>query len=511
MKLPPFSLRDLMVRQKGLFVLGILVVGLIFFFSGRSNSSLEDERVTVQKRTLQESTLITGRVKSANDISMAFEQAGRISFVGKRAGMKVSPGEVLVSIDSGQIRARLLQAEAKLQELKRGSRPEEIAVKEATLEQSTQDLNSAYENVSDIVADAYRKGEEAVRSKTSSLFSGNSTIGYRSTVTNACDTQGVNDSVALRQKAEVELFSWQKENVSLTTLSREDLKEALERSYQRSILFRDFLEKTDSLLKGSCLLADTSYDSERADMASGKNAVAEAIASLNTKRGSINAYQATVAKTQADLDLLLAGSSFEETSLQEAKVLEEKEALRKYSLVSPVFGSVSKAEVEVGEIVSANTEIVRVISSGVFSVESNVSETSIGKIKIGDQATITLDAYGPGVVFTGAVTSLDPAAVIDNNVPTYKVKVSFSGVDERIKAGMTANVSVNTKKKEGVLSVPARALTYVEGKETIRILKEGKEISTVVTLGIRGESGYVEIVSGVSEGDMILIKTSEQK
>jgi multidrug efflux pump subunit AcrA (membrane-fusion protein) len=94
------------------------------------------------------------------------------------------------------------------------------------------------------------------------------------------------------------------------------------------------------------------------------------------------------------------------------------------------------------------------------------------------------------------------------NVPTYKVTLKFaSSSDDRIKSGMTANLDILTGQKNNVLAVPSRSVYSIDTQKYVKLVdlnspSKSKEIK--VETGIRGVDGYVEIISGLKEGDQIL-------
>jgi multidrug efflux pump subunit AcrA (membrane-fusion protein) len=121
-------------------------------------------------------------------------------------------------------------------------------------------------------------------------------------------------------------------------------------------------------------------------------------------------------------------------------------------------------------------------------------------------AAITLDAFGDDVPFAGKVVEIEPGSTEIQDVVYYKITVSLDDTTKPIKPGMTANVAIETAKKDNILSVPLRVVrTRDDGSKYIRLLVDGEERETTVTLGIRGNEGKVEIVSGISEGDLAII------
>src|SRR5581483_10901237 len=93
-----------------------------------------------------------------------------------------------------------------------------------------------------------------------------------------------------------------------------------------------------------------------------------------------------------------------------------------------------------------------------FQIDANIAEADIAKVALGQKATVTLDAYGPDVVFNATVIKIDPAETIVDGVPTYKTTFQFDTPDDRIKSGMTANIDIQGDSHTDVLAVPERAV-----------------------------------------------------
>ncbi|MEK7067539.1 MAG: efflux RND transporter periplasmic adaptor subunit, partial [Patescibacteria group bacterium] len=202
-----------------------------------------------------------------------------------------------------------------------------------------------------------------------------------------------------------------------------------------------------------------------------------------------------------------AGSTTEQIAGQEAQVQSAEANVKNYQalvaktiLTAPMSGTVAKQDAKVGEIVSANTTVVLLISANNFEIEANIPEADIAKIKVGDTADVTLDAYGNDVHFEVKVTEIDPAETVIEGVSTYKTTFQFANEDIRVKSGLTANLDILTDKKENVIAIPSRAITTNGENKTINILENGAIKEIRVTTGLRGSDGNVEITSGISEG-----------
>ena len=192
-----------------------------------------------------------------------------------------------------------------------------------------------------------------------------------------------------------------------------------------------------------------------------------------------------------------------------AKVDNIRAQISKTEIYSPIKGVVTKKDAKVGEIVTAGASIVSIISDAEFEIESNIPEVDIVKIKIGNEAKVTLDAYGSDILFAAKVISIDPSETMIEGVATYKVTLGFSGNDARIKSGMTANIDILSDKKENVIFVPLRAVIARNGNKIVRILDGESVKETEVRVGLRGSDGNIEILEGIKEGDRVVISSAE--
>ncbi|GAA2863183.1 efflux RND transporter periplasmic adaptor subunit [Nonomuraea rubra] len=130
------------------------------------------------------------------------------------------------------------------------------------------------------------------------------------------------------------------------------------------------------------------------------------------------------------------------------------------------------------------------------------TESDAGKLKQGQDATITFDAL-PGVTATGEVTQIQPVASTSNNVVQYPVTITFTKVPGQVRLGQTATVEVVVGQAENVVTVPSTAVSTSGGQTTVTVLKDGRQTRTPVEVGLQG-STLTEIKSGVSEGDQLV-------
>lgn len=211
-----------------------------------------------------------------------------------------------------------------------------------------------------------------------------------------------------------------------------------------------------------------------------------------TRTQDINLSQAQVSQAQASLDLV-------------------KNQINNNILKAPLDGTITKKNYEAGEQFSSAKPIFSLLGINNFEIEVDVSEADITKVAVNDRTEITLDAFGEDVKFAGLVNFIEPAETVIQDVIYYKVKINFDGKDKDVKSGMTANVNITTAEKDNILIMPSRAVIEKNGSGKFARLLVAEQIKEApITIGLRGDNGLVEILSGLNEGDVVVtyIQTS---
>lgn len=203
---------------------------------------------------------------------------------------------------------------------------------------------------------------------------------------------------------------------------------------------RDLERKTDLVARG--FIAQSEADRARALVNTSTEALRSAEAQAGVTAAQVQAAQATVKQREAAL-------AQSETNLSRTRI------------TSPVDGIVIKRAVERGQTVAASLQAPElfVIAQNLrdMRVEVSVDESDVGRIRPGQPASFTVDAF-PGQTFEGRVEQVRKAAIAANNVVTYVAAVGFANRDGRLLPGMTANIRIETDVREDVLKVPNAAL-----------------------------------------------------
>ncbi len=437
-----------------------LIIAGYFYFGGSKKPTYE---FSVAKRAdIIQEVSVTGRVKPAEAVDLAFEKAGKVANIYVKVGDKITAGQLLVNLDNADITAQLTQVEAelktqkaKLDELKAGVRQEEIKVQEVKVANAKTDLEEAKKNLIDKLQDAYTKSDDAVRNKVDQLFK-SPVMPLPQVNFSITDSQLETDIEWQRLVIDNVLNLWKQSLNQLTVTS--DLSSYVNDAKNNLNQLKSFLDKTAfaiNITTANTGISQTTIDTWRGEAATARINVGIAVSNLLAADEKLKTAESNFSLANQELVLKKAGATNEEITAQEAQVekaeanvLNYRAQLSKTILRSPIKGIVTKQDAKVGEIVSANITIVSVISAAEFEIEANVAEADIAKVKIGNSAKVTLDAYGEDVVFEAKAVEIEPAETIIEGVATYKTTLQFNKEDERIKSGMTANIDIETQKKE---------------------------------------------------------------
>ncbi len=175
--------------------------------------------------------------------------------------------------------------------------------------------------------------------------------------------------------------------------------------------------------------------------------------------------------SQSDLDAAVVNAKVAEGNLQASKAGLQRARinLRYATIVSPIDGIVLSRAVDIGQTVAAsfNTPTLFTIAGDLRKMQilSSVDEADIGQVKVGQNASFTVDAYPDGK-FTGVVSQIRLQPIVSSNVVTYNVMIDVENPDLKLMPGMTANLTLTIDHKEDVLLVPAAALRFQPPRPT---------------------------------------------
>lgn len=217
---------------------------------------------------------------------------------------------------------------------------------------------------------------------------------------------------------------------------------------------RDQAVSNLEMARANVARARTDQAQRRRELARAKSLVAQQFVSQN----DVDVAVTNAEGADAQVNVAMAQIKQAEAALNAAEL-----DLKYTTIRSPVNGIVVARNIEVGQTVAASfaTPNLFLIALDLtkMQVDTNVSESDIGGITEGKDATFTVDAY-PGAAFSGTIRQVRLAPINVQNVVTYNVVVSVDNMDLRLKPGMTANVSIVVAQRSNILKVPNAALRF---------------------------------------------------
>lgn len=289
-----------------------------------------------------------------------------------------------------------------------------------------------------------------------------------------------------------------------------------------SKLFVDY----NSVVKKGQVIAELDKTNLMSQLNTAKTQLATAQSQLNYQTANYKRYKTLFEKG------LVAADDFDNAKLSytqaKEQVVSAKEEVQRAqtnlgyaTITSPIDGVVLSKSVEEGQTVAASfsTPELFTIAQDLTNMQvvADVDEADIGDVKEGERVTFTVDAY-PNDTFEGEVKQVRQEATTTNNVVTYEVVISAPNADLKLKPGLTANVTIYTAERKGVLSVPSKALRFTPQKETVGKMKivdvanaknkvwtiEGNSIvAHKVNIGMT-DGTNTQIVGGIAEGTKVI-------
>lgn len=282
----------------------------------------------------------------------------------------------------------------------------------------------------------------------------------------------------------------------------------------------------NSQVKKGQVIAELDKTNLLSELNTAKANLASAQSSLNYQAANMERYKTLYKKGLVSADeyenaLLTYRQAKELVASSKENVQRAQTNLGYATITSPIDGTVISKSVEEGQTVAAsfNTPELFTIAKDLTNMQvvANVDEADIGGVKEGNRVTFTVDAY-PDDTFEGTVKQVRLEATTTNNVVTYEVVISAPNADLKLKPGLTANVTIYTQERSGVLAVANKALRFTPTKETV-----GKDMKIVdckgknkvwtlndktltahpVTIG-QSDGINTEITKGLKQGDKIV-------
>ncbi len=437
-------------KKKIIWILVIVALVLILFFIFRpKKSAVTYTTEAAQVGPLVQTVSSTGDLTDEREITLNFEIGGRIGTIFVREGQTVAAGDSIAMIDNPILNSQLTQAQAAWDAAVAKSGGNDDAIRE---------MEVSVENAEDFLDDTKDLNEENLA---------------------AAETAKDNakDYYEAAQDYYDQIVDDSGEGSSTAKYAYLSLQSALN-AYESA-------QKNKEVAESQADLSKTSAEN-----------------ALNSAEAKLKTLKSKYTQTVNDASVLSAKAAYEIA----------QENLAKATLKSPVNGKITKINNKTGEVLGTGVikeSFTKVIAND-FILESNIPESDIVKVSLGDKAQITFDALDLEDVFSAEVVQIDTDATIIQDVVYYRVKLKIEDVSPKLKPGMSVNVDIVTAQKDNVVQVPSRAIKLEGKRKYVEVLQPKNEVERIwVETGLEGDEGMVEIISGLSGGEEVITFSSD--
>jgi len=512
----------------------VLAGGGYFYYQSAQAAPEQTEETTLQTTTVRRGSLVisasgTGSVISKSELSIGFEQSGKIAEMLVEVGDEVKTGDVLARLESNESDATLvaqvtaaeltvLKAEQSLESAKTPADALTIAQAKADLANAQKSLNALLSpSESDLAA-----AELAVVEAQDTVDDAQTAVDRLQY--NRGSQQTVEAARAAYLLAQDKVDRMQQIYESTPGSSETDAGKAL----ALSNLAAAKTERDRALATLNWYLGeptDTEVAEKNTTLIVAQGVLAEAQEYLETLKNpsvtDIELAEAKVAALEDELATLEAGPDPDDILIAEtelanaqAQLALKQEALATQELIAPMDGTVMSVSAVVGDNVST-TPIITLANLEDPMLEVFVDETDINNIGVGYEVEVVFDAL-PEQTFTGHVISVDPSLVSSGMVQAVRATVQIDPESftkpQRLPVGLNASVEVIGSQAENVLLVPVEALRELsEGKYGIFVVENDEPKLRIVEVGLM-DLTYAEIITGLDEGDVVttgVVETSQ--
>lgn len=265
------------------------------------------------------------------------------------------------------------------------------------------------------------------------------------------------------------------------------------------------LEKTIELRQIDCDDAQKAYAGAVISLAKAENyrdyLDNQAMASdINKDDAQYSVDSAEIALERAALQIERARKNLDIAILEQEKTI----------ITAPFDGVIADISIKEGDLVLSPTEqALLIIDLDELTMNGIVDEIDISQVTTGQQALIVLDAI-PGREITGRVSSISTTGTIRAGVVSYGIVIATEGTDRNIKDGMTASAEIIVERYEDILLVPNRAIRGSLDSPWVEIVTaDGTVEQRQIALGA-SDGSSTEIISGLKEGDEVVLPASRQ-
>jgi multidrug efflux pump subunit AcrA (membrane-fusion protein) len=473
-----------------LYVLAVVAVAIAVLAVAQigpptSSARTSTQIVTAGNGIVQSTVSGSGNVEAGADLNVNFQTSGTLSNVYVKAGQHVTKGQLLATLDSTAAQLSLDQAE------------QNLTAAEDQL--STAQTNAATSTTSSTASTASLNTSSG--SGTTEFVSNTTTVPTTTTTTPATTTTQTTTTTP-------------KPTTQTTPTTTKPATTAPTAPTTSGAATSGGGGSTGSASTGSGSSGSgnsTSTTSPAGTVASAQAAVYSAEASVTSAQTALAATKlyAPISGTIVSLANLAPGDSVSAGSTSSASTSSTSSSGSGSSTsggagttAGGLGGSSSSSSSTSG---GSSSPFAEIVNTSTMTMTVAFSESDISKVKVGQPATVTLDAL-TGVELGAHVSAISTVGTTSSSVVSYNATLTLDQTDSRVKPGMSASASVVVAQAQGV-NVPNSAVSGTGSIATVTLVRNGKQTQQQVAVGLRGDN-RTQIVSGLNAGDQLAVTTT---
>jgi len=523
----------------------IIIISGVFIFGGFMKNDLPGFTLEKVLRGNIEQEIVETGIIQADKINLGFNNSGQIKMLGIEIGDIVELDQILAKIDDTQLLIQLEEAkivlelaEIRLSQLMAGASEEEIRLAQTAIDNAEIALLNAKQALEDIktqsnnnLNQAYEDAFISLNASYIKIFDVFNTVNTIQRIYfNGPDERSIQVRKERDNIENAKNKSWEY-IVLAKNRSHENIDIALREKRKYLTIIIDALK----IIRDICdehpfydwvsVSDKKSLDVERVNInnvlvnITNKQQIISSLkltseSNINNAQTKINSVKGQLENAENTLAIKKAIPQQTDINLHNAQIRQAEkrvnliqEQIKDSVLRAPVNGKIAEIFKEKGEIIQRAEPLISLLPITPFQVKVDIYEEDIAKVKIGNSVEINLIAF-PEQSLKGKVISINPTEKLIGGVVYYETIITFiNKLPEGVRSGMTADIVIQTAFRENVLIISEEAIEQGENNNFIvSVYKDGIITERIIEIGLRDEDGNVEIISGLEEGEQVIIR-----
>lgn len=533
------TMKRLWKKHKLMMLAGILIVaGLAWMLLRPADAAAGYTQETVSRRDITTYNSFVGNVQAADEVQVISKVSAQITSLSTEKGAVVRKGDVLVQLDASAVLNNIVLKEAALgnsqtsntfsisdaqrnydnykQALDRGlnSTLNSAAAQKDTAYNALESAKTAYDTAKanfdqglDSTAAALYTARDLAQAERDSAQQGLNAAAENTASAQAALNNAANQVQTIQ--AEIDAAKAEDPNADVTALE-DQLNIATQAQTQAQSSF-DAAQAAQNEAQTALTQAQNNLDLAQAQLDQARSAVLQPLqkqidSAQSAYDTACTSYDTADLQVHQQLDTYAANlekaKATANTKTSQLELQNLRDSLNDYTIVAPCDGTVTILNAAEGEMAASGKAMATLSNLNAMEISIKVDEYSVMNTGIGSSVTVYVDSIDQ--TYEGTLSWVAESATITNGVSYYEATVSFTA-DEQVKSGMSVEVRLTNVDQKNVIAVPVEALNYHEDNTAYVLIANGRKAPLQKEVQVGAADGsYVEILEGLSEGDLIV-------